>query len=229
MLRKVARHSRVYATLHMKQLFWVSRGGGLVMVSLLISVTGCALLSGVDDVDHHVEPFCEAGTTESCYTGPAGTESRSGCKEGLAPCLPDGSAFGPCEGDIKPKTCVNPDTCACECEEGRIRGCYAGEAPGGSGPLGVCEEGTQTCVDGLWSTECLGEKLPAVPEETCRLAFNAKDDDCDGQEDETAGDCECDPNTPVLNCDGEGGGPPVTCFQACDENGKLGPCNISCE
>ncbi|NUO48172.1 MAG: hypothetical protein HOV80_04865 [Polyangiaceae bacterium] len=45
---------------------------------------------------------CEPGTVASCFDGPPEAAGVGECAMGVAVCLPDGSAFGPCEGDILP-------------------------------------------------------------------------------------------------------------------------------
>lgn len=47
-------------------------------------------------------PTCAQGETQPCYTGPAGTEGKGICKAGVAACLPDGTGFGTCAGEVKP-------------------------------------------------------------------------------------------------------------------------------
>jgi hypothetical protein len=47
-------------------------------------------------------PFCVPGSTKPCYTGPEGTKDIGACKGGLATCDAQGSAFGPCAGEILP-------------------------------------------------------------------------------------------------------------------------------
>jgi hypothetical protein len=45
---------------------------------------------------------CAVGAEQSCYGGPPGTEGVGICTAGVALCLPDGSGFGPCIGDVVP-------------------------------------------------------------------------------------------------------------------------------
>ncbi len=47
---------------------------------------------------------CVPGTTQPCYSGPAGTENVGICAGGVATCLPDGTGFGGCAGEIVPKS-----------------------------------------------------------------------------------------------------------------------------
>ena len=45
---------------------------------------------------------CLIGVEEPCYTGPAGTAGVAVCQAGLRACEPDGSAWGPCLGEVTP-------------------------------------------------------------------------------------------------------------------------------
>ena len=49
------------------------------------------------------EELCVAGEVGPCYSGPPGTVDIGLCVAGMATCLPDGSGFGPCEGEITPQ------------------------------------------------------------------------------------------------------------------------------
>src|SRR5690242_16733132 len=46
---------------------------------------------------------CTPKTTQSCYSGPAGTSGVGICAAGTQTCLADGTAFGPCKGEIFPQ------------------------------------------------------------------------------------------------------------------------------
>lgn len=80
------------------------------------------------------------------------------------------------------------------CVAGQTRPCYTG-APTTDGE-GVCTPGKQNCKGGYWDIVCEGEVLPS------REECNGKDDNCDGQIDETF--------------PGKG--------DVCKVTGKLGPC-----
>lgn len=47
---------------------------------------------------------CKPGSTEVCYTGPDETKLVGACKHGTRTCLPDGSGYGACEGEVLPGT-----------------------------------------------------------------------------------------------------------------------------
>jgi len=61
-------------------------------------------------------PACSPGAREACYSGPSGTEGLGVCVGGHRTCLPDGSAFGPCEGEITPtlEVCSSPTDSDCD-------------------------------------------------------------------------------------------------------------------
>lgn len=67
---------------------------------------------------------------------------------------------------------------ACQiCAPGSVRSCYSG--PAGTNGVGVCQAGTQTCINNgtAWGP-CIGEVLPSP--EVC----NGQDDDCNGISDD---------------------------------------------
>lgn len=135
-----------------------------------------------------VEMLCEPGTVTSCYTGPQGTAGVGLCVAGTQTCLPDGTAFGPCEGEVVPTTEIcatagdddcdgvpNEDGPDCSCAPGTTQSCYSGPPP--TQDVGICMSGTQTCNPGGtgWGP-CSGEVLPQ-PVDDCQTPA---DEDCDG-------------------------------------------------
>lgn len=46
---------------------------------------------------------CTPGATRACYTGPVGTENVGICHGSTQTCASDGSAWGPCEGEVTPQ------------------------------------------------------------------------------------------------------------------------------
>jgi hypothetical protein len=61
-------------------------------------------------------------------------------------------------------SCASDPTCQTGCTNGQTRSCYDG--PMGTENVGVCKDGTQTCVNGQWPTACAGEVTPQ-PENCC--------------------------------------------------------------
>lgn len=59
---------------------------------------------------------CDPGDQDFCYSGPFVSHRFGLCAEGLATCLPDGSGFGPCEGEVipQPEDCDSPDDENCD-------------------------------------------------------------------------------------------------------------------
>ena len=94
--------------------------------------------------------------------------------------LPLLAACGPSNVCSSTADCLPDEACqngACvaapagDCANGATREC-------GHETIGACRSGQQQCVNGAWSTECIGEVKPVA--ETC----NKLDDDCDGEIDE---------------------------------------------
>ncbi len=78
---------------------------------------------------------------------------------------------------IRERKQVRDEGHAVQCRNGETRSCYTG--PEGTLGRKPCRAGIQRCVNGHWEARCQGEILP--PLERC----NGKDDDCDGQIDES--------------------------------------------
>ncbi len=145
---------------------------------------------------------CTPNMTSACYSGPMGTQGVGICREGTHACNAQGTAFGPCNGEITPQTetCTNltDDDCdgqinesgaGCVCLPNSVASCYSG--PMGTSGVGICRAGTQTCnAQGTAYGPCTGEILPQA--ETCT---NLTDDDCDGQINESGMGCVCLPNS----------------------------------
>jgi len=123
--------------------------------------------------------------TQSCYSGPAGTEGVGECKAGQQTCT--NGAWLSCLGQILPTTTDICDSKDNDCD-GQVdedasgnpltAACYTG--PVGTVGKGVCILGKKTCLGGAWGS-CQGQVLPSA--ESC----NGLDDDCDGSTDEDFG------------------------------------------
>jgi hypothetical protein len=130
---------------------------------------------------------CLPGATSSCYSGPAGTVGVGICKGGTQVCNGQGTAQGPCVGEVLPQaeTCATPvdDDCngqvneggvGCVCAPNATVSCYPG--PAGTAGVGICKAGTQVCNgQGTGASACVGSTLPQL--ENCATPA---DEDCDG-------------------------------------------------
>ncbi len=139
---------------------------------------------------------CTPGATQSCYTGPSGTQGVGVCASGTQTCQQqnDGSAWGPCMNETLPggEDCTDglDNDCdgdtdmndsACTCTIGTTQSCYTG--PSGTQGVGSCSAGNETCQqanDGTKWSSCQNQTLPSI--EACGDNI---DNDCDGQTDES--------------------------------------------
>ncbi|MFT3769337.1 MAG: MopE-related protein [Minicystis sp.] len=179
---------------------------------------------------------CVPDSTASCYSGPAGTEGVGACKAGTKTCNDQGTAYGPCVGEVTPvaETCNTPedDDCngqvnesgaGCTCVPNTTASCYSG--PAGTAGVGACKAGTKTCNDqGTAYGPCVGEVLPQP--ETCNTP---EDDDCNGQVNEGGPGCSCAPSTTASCYSGPAGtlnvGACKAGTQTCNDQGTgYGPC-----
>ena len=77
-----------------------------------------------------------------------------------------------------------------ECTEQETRSCY--EGPASTSGVGLCAEGTETCVAGQWGA-CAGQVVPVS--EVCA---DELDNDCDGLRDAADPDCSGLPTDPTV-------------------------------
>jgi hypothetical protein len=126
------------------------------------------------DVNGYFEGLCPA-PTQSCYTGPPGTEALGSCHPGTQTCV-DGT-LGPCLNEVTPiaESCNGvDDDCNGQVDDGNP----GGGAVCNTGFPGVCAPGTTACSGGALS--CVANVLPGTLPEVC----NGVDDNCDGTVDE---------------------------------------------
>jgi len=124
--------------------------------------------------------ICDPGEKEKCpYTGRPETENVGPCRAGEKTCLPDGSGFGPCKGEILPifEICGNgiDDNCDGEPDTPDLDG------DGYAACEGDCCESAEQCPD------------PAAVHPGAAEVRNGIDDNCDGFIDEWLPPCEEEP------------------------------------
>jgi hypothetical protein len=182
------------------------------------------LTDGDDDCDGLTNEegagcVCVPNTTVACYTGPVGTLDVGECKAGTKACNAQGTAYGPCVGEVLPgvESCLTPgdEDCngkvneggaGCACVPNAVVPCYSG--PQATLNVGNCKAGTQACnAQGSAYGPCVGETVPAT--ETCNV-FG--DEDCDGKINEEGAGCVCVP------------GETVTCYAGPAGTAGVGAC-----
>ncbi|MEM6531573.1 MAG: putative metal-binding motif-containing protein [Myxococcota bacterium] len=150
---------------------------------------------------------CVNGETEQCGS------DVGACVSGTRTCT-DGM-WGPCDGATDPvaEACNGlDDNCDGTADEGCP--CVSGETRACGSDVGACEQGTQTCVMGIWGS-CDGAVDPIL--ESC----NDIDDNCDGVTDDGCdddGDGYCDASLTLV-------GTPTICANGgndCDDTAATG-------
>ena len=175
----------------------------LQALCLLCVLGGDQPVCGVDDETydnkcfaacHHVAvahsgacTLCEPNTVTACYGGPVGTQDVGLCQAGIRTCNAEGTAHGPCVGEVVPQSeiCATSEDEDCDgvVDEGDC-GCEPGSELGscGQSDISPCQFGTLTCNAEGTAYECVGAINPQ-PE----LCGNSEDDDCNGAIDEFCG------------------------------------------
>jgi hypothetical protein len=175
---------------------WGACGGE---VGPMAEVCGNTLDDNCDgSVNEACTRLCDEGATESCYTGPDGTQGTGECKAGVKTCVAGGTAWSACEGQRLPEdedyAWPGDEDCngvASLCWPGKQEACAYTGRPGTEG-VGPCHAGTRTCnAQGTAWAPCTGEVVP-LPEELCTTPL--EDDDCDGEVNESTV-CICTPGS----------------------------------
>jgi hypothetical protein len=122
---------------------------------------------------------CAPGTSEACYSGPDGTKDVGVCVGGTRTCDASGTAWGACEGEVKPgnEACANTldDNCNGQVDEDVDADGDGFTVCGGD----CCDKDGEGC-----------EKGKLVNPGAFEVASNRLDDDCDGMIDNILGECD---------------------------------------
>lgn len=202
-----------------------------------------------DNCDGQVDETCpcKTGETRRCYPSNTGCKlvnppdrfsCTGSCGVGTQICGSN-RQWSSCQAATTPvvEVCNNlDDDCDGQTDENLVRSCLSAgnngctkQQDGSYSCKGTCSAGTQSCSQGKWSN--CSDTAPKV-----EICGNAKDDDCDGQTDET---CTCTPGTKrecypsaLAGCTEVQGTDTYRCAlpcktgtQTCSSNGQWGTCS----
>ncbi|MBK8998931.1 MAG: choice-of-anchor L domain-containing protein [Myxococcales bacterium] len=122
---------------------------------------------------------CKPGSTQSCYTGPAGTSGVGACKAGQQTCDASGLLWGPCLGQIVPSS----EVCANNVDED-CNG-TADDVPDTDG------DGWTKCNGDCCETPAECSKPNKVNPGAFEVVGNQVDDDCDPATSDTVATADC--------------------------------------
>lgn len=161
---------------------------------------------------------CVAGNDDNCNGKPnegcpcTGTETRAcgsdmgDCSKGQQTC--SNLQWGPCVGEVAPKatdTCEDGNDANCDGTPNAGCQCINGTTKECGSAVGNCKKGTQTCVNGVWAVDCVGQVV-ARTQDSCNTAGD--DANCDGVPNEgcscTAGQTQDCGNCGTLTCQSDG-------------------------
>lgn len=128
--------------------------------------TGAEACDGLDNnCDGQVDDGCACvgGSTQTCYSGPMGTEGVGACKAGTQTCT--NNAWGPCVGSVEPAT---ED---CDGLDNDCNGVVDNDLGTLTCGVGACVATVSACVN--------GQAQQCVPNSPSPEACNGIDDDCD--------------------------------------------------
>lgn len=162
------------------------------------SADGGARVCSADGLDQEGCNCPAAGQTRACYTAAPETRGKGVCKDGTQTCQRQGEflSWSPCEGANGPgkeacaskvdincngsvgcedPSCATDAICDTPCTDGATRPCYEGKP--GTGNVGACKDGQQSCIGGHWTKSCTGQVLPGAEAGHCA---DGVDNDCNG-------------------------------------------------
>ena len=149
-----------------------------------------------DGQDNDCDGTIDEGLQRRCYDGPAGTQGRGACTDGVQNCV--NGNWDACAEQVIPaaETCNGLDE-DCDGATDEIVSQSCGEAPNEG--AGECAAALQACDEGEWG-EC-GEATEPV-DEVC----DGRDNDCDGTNDEDFPDSDGDGFADCIDGDTDGDG-----------------------
>ncbi|MCB9567339.1 MAG: choice-of-anchor L domain-containing protein [Myxococcales bacterium] len=144
--------------------------------------------NGYEDCDKNPDNGCEVkgqcacdpGSQIECYTGDANTKNVGKCKSGMATCNPEGTAYGPCEGEVLPEAV---DACSNNVDD-NCNGVVDEDPDLDKDGWTVCGG---DCCDEI-GIACMNPEL--VNPGAFEVANNMVDDDCDGVKDNAVALCD---------------------------------------
>jgi hypothetical protein len=111
---------------------------------------------------------CVPGSQAPCYEGPGGTQNVGVCKGGQKTCLPSGTGYGACNGQVLPQ----PESCATPADDdcnGQALNCTAANQDCNP-QTGQCED---ACSPALLGNSYVGcEYYPTVTANVVETSFN---------------------------------------------------------